>query len=348
MKRYGLSASPVDQFVYYRHSNDIIILAIWVDDGLLCSNSKSHREDAINYLAKNLSVTFGPINSFVGLKIIRNRERRTISISQKHFILQTIDRFNMSDSNPKSIPADPHTHLLSGPANDENYSSSFPYGEAVGCLMYIMSCSRPDIALALRQVSQFCSNPTTQHWGAVKQILTYLKGTANLGVQFGGKGELNTLVAYSDSDHARDVNTRRSTSGYTLMMNNGPLVWRSQRQTCVSLSTTEAEYVAMSEGIKDIIWLRQLLADIGHSQRKSTIMHCDNQSAIQLVMNPDFHRRTKHTEVRRHFIREKQKDGTASVVYLSTQRQIADILTKPLSSPDFKKFRQELGMDICE
>lgn len=151
-------------------------------------------------------------------------------------------------------------------------------------------------------------------------------------------------MAYSDADFAGDLDTRRSTSGNICMVNGGPVAWSSQRQRCTSQSTTEAEYVAANMATKEIVWLRNLLNDIGCCQSYPTALFCDNQSAIRLVRNPEFHQRTKHIDVKFHFIRTMQEDGTIRMEYIQSENQLADGLTKPLSVPKFNKFRCDIGM----
>ena len=163
----------------------------------------------------------------------------------------------------------------------------------------------------------------------------YLLGTRSLGITFSGDSSKNALSAFCDSDYAGNVDTRRSTSGYLLFLNNGPISWYSKRQKCVALSTTEAECIAMCEASKKITWMRHFLRDIDALQTLPTILLCDNQSAIKLVDNPEFHQRTKHIDVKYHFIREQQTNGTIGVNYIESQNQRADILTKPLSRPLF-------------
>ena len=158
-----------------------------------------------------------------------------------------------------------------------------------------------------------------------------MKGTQNFGLLFRRDRERNALVGYSDADYAADLDTRRSTTGYVFAMNGGCIAWCSRRQATVSVSTTEAEFIAASEATKEAIWLRKLLSDIGHGCAEPTILHVDNQSAIRLTRNLEFHRRSKHIDVRYHFICEKLRNDEIDTKYLNTNNQHADILTKPLS-----------------
>jgi hypothetical protein len=248
-------------------------------------------------------------------------------LSQEQYVLRMLERFSMSHCNRKVVPADPFTNLNAVTFGDGDNSEDFDqpiYREAVGSIMYLMVCTRPDIAYAVGQVAQHCNKPKPAHWMAVRRILAYLRGTSNYGISYSPTASANQLVAYSDSDYAGDTETRRSTTGYLLMCNAGPLTWASRRQQCVSLSTTEAEYIAMCETTKEITWMRRLLRSIGSDQSPPTLLRCDNQGAIKLVSNPEFDRRTKHIDVKYHYVRDQHQDGIIEVDYVGTKEQLAD------------------------
>jgi hypothetical protein len=174
-----------------------------------------------------------------------------------------------------------------------------------------------------------------------------MKGTSSYGITFGSNGtNERTLIAYSDADFAANVDDRRSTTGVLLILNGGPISWKSQRQSCVSLSTTESEYVAAAAAAKDVVWMRRLLQDLGCDQAKPTLLFCDNRSAIKLVRNPQFHQRTKHIDVKFHFIRDLQDERVVDVVYVSTENQLADLFTKGLDGPRFRKLKSDVGVSV--
>jgi hypothetical protein len=181
-----------------------------------------------------------------------------------------------------------------------------------------MVMTRPDISFAVGQVARFCSKPGMAHWEAVKRIISYLSGTLQYGIRFSGSYN-QELTGFSDSDFASDKDTRRSTSGLLFLRHGGPIAWRSKRQSCVTLSTTEAEYVAASEATREAVWLKRLLNEIEHVEKKAITLNCDNQSTIRLVWNPEFHQRTKHIETKYHFIRERQEEEEIKIIYIDTQ-----------------------------
>lgn len=223
-----------------------------------------------------------------------------------------------------SVPADPHTVLY--PVNTyEESNYNVPYREAVESLMFLAIISRPDIAFAVNNVSKFLNNHNASHWQAVKRIFAYLINNIDLGIEYHGN---DNEFEFSDADYANDIETRRSTSGYVFSIAHGLVTWSSQRQKLVSMSTAESEYIAAASAAKEAVWLRNLLDDIGYRCGKPTILYVDNQSTIRLIKNSEFHKRTKHIDIRHHFIREKVEQGDIEVKYVPTNYQRADILTK--------------------
>ena len=208
--------------------------------------------------------------------------------------------------------------------------------------MYLMAMSRLDICLAVNQVAQFVQKPEALHWEAVKRIFAYLVKTPHHGLCYGKDGETQ-LNGYTDADFAGDLTTRKSTTGFVFMFNGGPVSWASRRQRSIALSTTDAEFFAVSEGAREAIWLKRLLQEIGIKVNKVPI-RCDNKCAIQLVYNPENHQRTKHIDVKYFYVREQQEKGVLDISYIHTDEQIADIFTKPLLRPRFEKLRDLIGV----
>jgi hypothetical protein len=211
---------------------------------------------------------------------------------------------------------------------DKAEMEKIPFRSAVGSLMYLVTGTRPDIAVAVGQVSKFCENPGTAHWAAVKRILRYLKGTLDFGLKC-NPTDLE-LVGYSDADWAGDLDSRRSTTGYLFQLGGFPISWRSKRQSTVALSTAEAEYMALASACQEVIWLRRLLKGFDIDQSKSTVLFEDNQGCIAMSKNPVHHDRTKHIDIKYHFIRETISNGEVVITYKETENMLADILTKGL------------------
>lgn len=216
------------------------------------------------------------------------------------------------------------------------------YKQIVGCLMYL-AATRPDLMYVLSLISRFMSCPTELHMQAVKRVLRYLNGTINLGILYKRNGN-EKLEAYTDSDYAGDMDDRRSTSGYVFMLSTGAVSWSSKKQPVVTLSTTEAEFIAAAFYACHGVWMRRVLEKLGHVQLGSTSVYCDNSSTIKLSKNPVLHGRSKHIDVRFHFLRDLTRDGTIELTHCNAQNQIADIMTKPLKLEVFERLREQLGM----
>jgi hypothetical protein len=218
------------------------------------------------------------------------------------------------------------------------------YKQMVGCLMYLLA-TRPDLTYSVCLVARFMDRPTEMHMMAIKRILRYLKGTLTHGVLYKhtANKELE-LVGFSDSDYAGDLNDRKSTSGYVFMLGTGAVSWSSKKQPIVTLSTTEAEYVAAAACACQCVWMRSVLEHLQVKQGEGTMILCDNSSSIKLSKNPVMHGRCKHIDVRFHFLRNLVKDGIVELKYCKSEDQLADLMTKPLKLEAFCKLKRLMGM----
>lgn len=198
-----------------------------------------------------------------------------------------------------------------------------------------------DIAHAVSTVSRFMSNPGRPHWEAVKWIMRYLRGSSKLKLCFGNGKPV--LVGYTDADMAGDVDSRKSTSGYLITYSGGAVSWKSKLQKCVALSTTEAEFIAATEASKELLWLKRLVGELGFDQDKY-VLFCDNQSAIHLSKNSSFHSRSKHIDVRYHWIREVLSSKQMQLEKVHTDDNGADMLTKVVTREKLEVCRQMAGM----
>lgn len=218
---------------------------------------------------------------------------------------------------------------------DKKQMSQFPYRNLIGSLMYLATSTRPVIAYAISALSQFNENPGQGHWKAAKRVLRYLKKTENLGITFTKTGE--NLTGFSDADWGANIDDRRSYIGYIFKLADGAINWSSRKQKTVAMSSAEAEYMALSEAAKEVIYIRRFLSEvIGELVDVTTIIY-DNQSAGLMAKNLDFHERTKHIDLRYLFVREAVEDGKIKIGYLPTEDMPADVLTKGLSMPKHEK-----------
>ena len=216
-----------------------------------------------------------------------------------------------------------------------------PYREAIGSLMYVAVATRPDISFAVSTLSQFLENPGEVHWEAVKHVFRYLKGTRDHALTYGT--EKQDLHGYTDADGASQEH-RRAISGHAFIIDGGAVSWSSRKQELVTLSTAEAEYVAATHAAKECIWLRRLTGELFPSLTTTTTLFCDNQAALKLMQDNNYHARTKHIDIRFHFICEVIANGTINMVYCPTDNMTADILTKAL--PHWKVRCHSLGLGL--
>ena len=339
MLSQGFKRSNYDSCVYLKTVNgSTIYLLLYVDDMLIAAKSMSE----INELKKQLSNEFemkdlGAAKKILGMEISRDRPSGKVYLSQKGYIDKVLRRFNMHNAKPVSTPLAAHFKLSSAlcPKSDADieYMSRVPYSSAVGSLMYAMVCSRPDLSYALSVVSRYMANPGKEHWKAVQWIFRYLRGTSNAYLQFGKTRD--GLVGFVDSDFAGDLDKRRSLTGYVFTIGGCAVSWRATLQSIVACSTTDAEYMAISEACKEAIWLRGLYTELCGDSSCPTVFS-DSQSAIYLTKNPMYHERTKHIDVRYHYIRDVVAEGDLKVCKISTHDNPADMMTKPVPTNKFE------------
>ena len=312
MTDHGYSRTTSGHCVFVKKYPDgnFIILFLYVDDMLIVGQDTSKISKLKSELSKSFSMKdLGPAKKILGIRIVRDRSLRLIWLSQEHYIKKVLERFNMEKAKHVNCPLAGHFKISSSqcPTSDEEKKEmqKIPYASIVGSLMYAMVCTRLDIAHAVGVVSRFLSDPGKEHWAAMKWILRYLQGTSKMSLCF-GKGE-PILDGFTDSDMAGDINSRKSTSGYLITFAGGAVAWQSRLQKCVTLSTTEAEFIAITEACKELLWLKKFFQELGLKQERY-VLHCDRQSAIHLSKYSSFHSRSKHIDVRYHWIRDVLND----------------------------------------
>lgn len=216
-------------------------------------------------------------------------------------------------------------------------------GRAPGKLIYLAMGTRPDISFAVSVLSRHLSAFGKQHWEALKHVLRYLKATTNFGITFKNRFEIE-LIGYLDADWAGDISSRRSISASVFLVNETPVAWDCKLQSMVALSSTEAEYMAATQGTKTAIHLRVFLNEIGYLQEEPTLLNEDNQPCIALTKNPVHHARTKHLDIQLHFVRQQVEKKVVTLAYCPTEVNIADLLTKPLPRVRFEQLRENTGV----
>jgi hypothetical protein len=347
MTKLGFKRSDVDQAVFYRrHGTVLIIVLVHVDDCTIVGNKQQLISAFKAQIAKHVEITdLGELHWILGIEVRRIREERKIMLSQQSYIDSILRRYGFEDLKPVSIPMDPNIRLSSAqsPSSTEQFAAmrNIPYLEAVGSLIYASLGTRPDISFAVQTVSRFASKPGLPHWEAVKRIFRYLKGTKDLWLGYGGKRR--ELQGYADAD-GNMAEDRKAISGYAFIINGGAVSWSAKRQEIISLSTTESEYIAATYAAKEALWLRSLILQLFGAIPNATTLFSDNQSAIALTKDHQYHARTKHIDIRFHFIRWIVQEGVLQIIYCPTDDMVADALTKALPSAKVKHFAVELGL----
>jgi hypothetical protein len=321
-----------------------VVVLVYVDDILIAAKEKAQIEKIKKGLmAKFDSRDLGEAKLFLGMVISRDRNKRLLRLSHEVMVKNLVTKFGLGDARDKSVPIHVSVHL-SKEEGELLDLSRFPYPELIGSLMYLSVTTRPDICQAVGALARYMATPTDKHWNVAKGVLRYLLGTADLGLVYGDVSkETGGLVGYCDADFAGDLDTRRSTTGYVYLLNGGAISWSSRLQPTVAASTTEAEYMAGAYSVKEGLWLRKLMRDLGHPLKVLEIRG-DNQSALKLMKHPIASQRSKHIDVIYHFVRERVEMGEVNFTYIKTEDMVADILTKPLPESKFEKCRKEMGL----
>ena len=319
-----------------------------VDDCTIAASTARLVEDLKAGLSHHVKVTdLGELHWMLGIQIRCDHEARTISISQHSYIDSILRRYHFTDVKPLSTPMDTQVRLTSeqAPSTPSKFTAmrDMPYCEAVGTLNWAALTTRPDIAFTVATVARFGTNPGPTHWEAVKRIFRYLAGTCDLCLSYGETRCV--LEGYMDADGlmAKDWH---AISGYVFLIDGGTMSWSSKQQEIVLLSTTESEYVAAIHGMKEGLWLKSLLSEIFSTFSSPITLFSDNQAAIALTHDHQYHARTKHINVRYHWIRWVVEEGALCLVYCPTDDMVADALMKALPSPKVKHFAACLGLHV--
>jgi hypothetical protein len=328
-----------------------VIVGTYVDDSVIAGTPKG-----VAAVKADIQCVFpikdhGPVQTIVGIEVRRDRNVRTIHLSQKRHVNELLERARMQDCHPASTPLALGTRLSNemSPTTDaeKKEMEGVPYSAIVGSLLYLATGTRPDISYAVGEVCRFMKNPGMEHWKAVKHILRYLKGTADMGLLYGGPEATLSVVGYADADWAGDVDSRRSTAGYVFMVAGGPVAWRSKRQATVALSTMEAEYMSLCAASQEAAWLQRLMEDVcGHDEgsAKPMVINEDNNGAKAFSKKETYHGRAKHIDTKYHFVREQVRMGAVEIVTCKSDDMLADILTKMVARDRFEDFVLRMGM----
>jgi len=280
----------------------------------------------------------GQVSDYLGMAVKCDRAAGTVSLSNPRHTAGILADFGMEDCKPSSTP------MVNGLAlgDGERLEEPNQYAELVGSLLFLANQTRPDIAFAVGRLARRMAIPTEGDMAAAKAVVSYLKGTKDMGLVY---GRAERLAGWAGSDWAGHVGTRKSTTGFVFTLHGGLIFWRSRLQGLVTSSTMEAEYVPASEGVTDSLWLQRLVGFMGEDSSPVTIRE-DNQAFLAMATNGIFSTKSKHVDVRFHLVRDNVARVEVFLQYTPTEEMLADGFTKALDGPAFLKFREELGVQV--
>lgn len=349
LKGQGYRRLESDNCVYVlERKASKVILGVYVDDILLLATSKHALDGAIKNLGEKVELKdLGEPKYILGIEINWEKEKRELTISQKKYIGDILKRYQMETCKPTKTPLETgqSNDAEEDPTTEGQYRSTVPYQNLIGNLMYLVQGTRPDIAFATHHLSQFNACFTSRHWKMAKRVLRYLQGTKEVGITYRACGD--PIIGYSDASW-NEFGKGHSRGAYVFTLSKGAITWKSTKQQLIALSTCEAEFIAITETIKEGKWLKMFFEELGLKKygTENLEIKSDNQSAIKLLQNPVQHQRTKHIDLKYLFARHEVESGNFTITYLRTEEMVADSLTKPVSSPKNITCAQGCGLKL--
>ncbi|CAI7869424.1 unnamed protein product [Closterium sp. NIES-53] len=337
----GFAPSTADPSLFLRTDTSLppFYILVYVDDLVFATADTAVLAHVKSELQKRHTCTdLGELRSYLGLQITRDRAQRTITLTQSHIVQQVLQRFDFTYSSPQATPLSTR-HSLSALPSDESVEPSGPYPELVGCLMYLMTCTRPDLAYPLSILARYVAlrRHRPEHMAAAKRVLRYLCSTSDLGLVLGGRSPV-VLIGHADASWVDDLATQRSSQGYTFSLGSGSVSWRSTRSSSVLSSSCEAKIYAGAMAAQELRWLTYLLTDLGEPPRSPPVLYVDNKAMLALCREHRLEHRTKHIALRYFLARELQQRGQLRLAYVASEANTADIFTKALPPGDHQRF----------
>jgi hypothetical protein len=342
---WGWRMSAYDSCVFI-NDNTGLILEVHVDDINIMGKDLQPILDFKNQISRTFSMTDdGECSWYLGMHV--EQKPGEIRIHQKKYIDEIVSRYGFSDVAPVKTPLDKDVKLSTQDGYTAHPKLRKEYQSKVGSLNFASNQTRPDIAFATGYVARYASNPNQEHMKAADRIFAYLRSDPGKGIVYSGKHGLQ-LRGFVDSDFAGCEDSRRSTTGWVFTLAGGPISWSSQRQRTVATSTMDAEYNAAAEAAKEAVWIRNFINDlrIPGVHIDTVPLYIDNNSALKLTRNPEFHSRSKHIDVKHHFVREKVEEGVINTQRVNTKDNLADIFTKPLPRPTHEDVVHRLNLSL--
>nr|GEX11808.1 hypothetical protein [Tanacetum cinerariifolium] len=330
----------------------IAILILYVDDILLMGNNIPMLEDVKSYLGRSFAMKdLGEAAYILGIKIYRYRSKRLIGLCQKVYIEKILKSFYMENSKRGTIPMQEKLKLsksqgASTPAEIQRMQN-IPYASAIGFIMHVVRCTRPDVAFAQNMTSRFQQHPGEEHWTAVKNILKYLRTTKDMFLVYGGNMERELRVScYTDAGYLTDADNLKSQTGYVFVLNRGAVDWKSTKQSIFATSSTDAEYIAAFDASKEAVWIRKFISGLGivPTIEEPISMYCDNTGAIAIAKDNGVTKGVRHFRAKVHYLRETIKLGDVNIEKIDTNDNLADPFTKALAFPKHSELTRNIGL----
>lgn len=337
----GFTASEADPALFIkRDEQGNVVALIYVDDCLIAGRSAAELEQIISLLKGIFSIKdLGEPRDFLGINIVRDREKGTMALHQKPYIERILHKYGLDGTPPRKVPT-PASEPEGLPLSPEQ---QLMYPSIVGSLIHLSNCTRPDIAFAVNSLARHIRSPLSSHWHAAIIVLKYLAGTADYALVF-SRNSAADLQGYTDSDYAANKENRRSVTGYLFLLHGAAIAWQSRLQPTVALSSTEAEYMAAGAAGREALWLRKLLPVLGHKLGGPVKILGDNQAMLHLVKNPMVATRSKHIDITHHFVQERVASGQLEYEYVDTKHNWADQLTKGLDRARLEACVEHMGL----
>lgn len=340
----GYKQSKIDKCLYHKTKEEkICYILVYVDDLVIASKDNEMISEIFSTIKKKFEIVdLGEIKFFLGIKIERNQDGDFL-MSQTSYIDNIIESAGLKDAKVSQFPLDPGYEKLQ---DNKILSDVKIYQRMIGQLLYVAGNTRPDISTSVSILSQKLIQPSETDLNEVKRIIRYLNGTKNLKLKVSDCNQNSKLNGYSDASWGECRIDRKSNSGYIFQLNGGTVSWCCRKQKTVALSSTEAEYIAMAEACQEVIWLRRLCNEFGIQNNDATELRVDNQSCMKMVDNQKFSNRTKHIDIKYHFIQNIKEEGIVNLKYCESEKNVADVLTKPLNSIKLEKNEKDVKFGI--
>ena len=341
----GFVHNIADKCVYLKTCDDyIVIVCLYVDDMLIVSNNIKGIVETKRFLSSTFKMKdLGQVDTILGIKVKRNSGGYVLS--QTHYIEKVLEKFSHLKIKEANTPFDPSIKLVK---NVGRTVAQLEYSSAIGSLMYATQCTRPDIAFAVSKLSRFTSNPNIEHWKAIERVLGYLKRTKDYGLQYSKFPAI--LEGYTDASWISSFGDNKSTTGWVFTLGGGAVSWKSKKQTCITHSTMESEFVALADAGKEAEWLRDFLLEIPLTSKSvnSISILCDSQATLARAYSEIYNGKSRHISLRHDYVRKLIKSGIISLTFVKTSENLADPFTKPLTREVVRSTSKWMGLKLLE